>query len=88
MRLVLSQDDGTGTLTPVQIVESELEAADVYGFQLTGEEPPPGTYVLRVHVDTDSDGAENSGDYVSGQTPVLGGGPYPESVTIPVSSVP
>ena len=87
MRLVLSQDDGTGALTPIQTVEQEMEAADAYGFTINGEEPPPGTYVLRVHVDADSDGTENAGDYVSGQTSVLQGGPYPEQITIPVTAI-
>lgn len=70
------------TLNPIQSVEQEIEEdADRYQFELTGEDPPPGEYVMRVHVDVDGDGAQNTGDYVSSDVTIFQG-TYPENVNV------
>ena len=72
--------DPQGARTVIQTIEQEVEdeVSQVH-FELTGDEPPAGDYVMNVHLDLDGDGTVNAGDYTSGDVPVFLG-VYPETV--------
>lgn len=82
------RDNGGGNLEFLQSLEQEIDE-EVAGvrFEIRGEDPPPATYIMRVHVDMDDNGEQNTGDYVSQDIPVFMG-TYPENITVPVSLVP
>lgn len=74
--------DPSGAAEELQRVDQEIDGETPrVKYELSGEEPPEGDYIMRVHLDMDDNEEVNTGDYVSDDTPVFQG-EYPETVDV------
>lgn len=80
-------EDRDGTGDAVQMLERTIDR-EVEGvkYELTGDEPPAGDYVMDVHLDLDGDAEITTGDYTAEDIPVFLG-EYPETIDATLTPV-
>jgi hypothetical protein len=80
-------EDRDGTGDAIQMLERTIDReVDGVKYELTGDEPPAGDYVMDVHLDLDGDAEITTGDYTAEDIPVFLG-ECPETIDATLTPV-